>query len=360
MSSRVVKALIMVAFILPLVPFSGAQNPIYGVQLTCDTPEEMDVSPDVDNPSVDMLCLIENTAQVGEAVIEVTNEWSGGSTAEMIGASGEYTVAAGESEELTVTFTGTKKQSSTNSYDFEIIATVTQWLNLPMNEPLPQENDSYQDTLEIATYGQADLDIKDLSTRKITAGEELTINLEFTNKGNQKDIIRVELSNLNDLKQQGFSFVGSEFVAEDLEVDAIARRDIKMVVPSDIDDNLNVDLMFKASSTNDPSSELSEINIPVAIEADSSSVSLTDGISEVGESEMLLYGSIIGGVILLFLLIGLITRSVKKKNKAKIENNDAIEIDSKEDEVDELDDLLKDIDDLSIEGDEFEDLLSEF
>ena len=361
MSSRSLASFVILVIILPFIPFADAQNPIYGVQISCDALEEMDVSPDVDNPSIDMTCLIENTAAVGDATIEISNEWSGGSTAEMIGASGEYTVAAGGSEEFSVTFTGTKKQSSANSYDFEIIATVTQWFNLPMNEPLPQENDSYESTLQIATYGQADLNINDVSTRKVTAGDELTINLQFSNKGNQKDVIRVELSNLNELKQQGFSFVGSEFVAEDLEVDATAQREIKMVVPSDLDENLNVDLMFKASSTNDPSSDLSETNIPVAIESDSSSGSLTDGISEVSEGDMVLYGSIGGGVILLFLLIGIITRSVKKKSKSKADSDEVIEIDSDNEEMpmDEFDDLFSELDDFSIEGDEFDDLLDE-
>ena len=85
----------------------------------------------------------------------------------------------------------------------------------PRNE-LFHENDSFSDSLEIATYGAVELRINDVSTRKVEAGSEFVINLQFTNKGNDNDRVRVDIANINDLKQQGFSFIGSEFVAEDL------------------------------------------------------------------------------------------------------------------------------------------------
>ena len=142
--------LMIIVFVLPLIPAAGAQNPVFGVNLTCDSPAEMDVSPAGYAP-VEMVCTIENTATVGASKIEITNEWSGGATADMLGATGEYSVEAGESEEFTVTFSGTTKQASSNSYEFEIFATVTEWNSIPLNEPFPRENDSFSDSLEIAT-----------------------------------------------------------------------------------------------------------------------------------------------------------------------------------------------------------------
>ena len=174
-------------FLLPLIPVTNAQNPIFGVTLTCDAPAEMDVSPSGYEP-VEMICTIENTASVGATKIEITNEWNGGATADMLGATGEYSIEAGESEEFTVTFSGTTKQPSSNSYDFEIFATVTEWNSIPLNEPFPRENDSFTDSLEIATYGAVELRINDVSTRKVEAGSEFIINMQFTNKGN--DVIR--------------------------------------------------------------------------------------------------------------------------------------------------------------------------
>ena len=348
-------------FLLPLIPVTNAQNPIFGVTLTCDAPAEMDVSPSGYEP-VEMICTIENTATVGATKIEITNEWSGGATADMLGATGEYSIEAGESEEFTVTFSGTTKQPSSNSYDFEIFATVTEWNSIPLNEPFPRENDSFTDSLEIATYGAVELRINDVSTRKVEAGSEFTINMQFTNKGNDADKVRVDLANLNDLKQQGFSFIGSEFVAEDLAMGATETREIKLLAPSDIDSNLNVDLQFQASSTNDANADLSEISIPVSVESSESSVSLTDGISEVGEDDLMLYGAIAGGIILLFLLLGIVSRSIKKKKAKKNVDQPAIELDDSEQvvEKDEFDDLFDDLDDFEIESDEFDDLLDEF
>jgi|TARA_B100001996_G_scaffold367244_1_gene338702 hypothetical protein len=348
---------------MPLIPISNAQNPIFGVQLTCEDLPELDVSPSGYEP-IDVVCTIENTAAIGATKVEITSEWTGGSEAEMQGATGEYSIDAGGSEEFTVTFTGDTKQASSNSYDFEIFATVTEWNSIPMDEPLPQENDSYADTLEIASYGAVELELQDTSTRTVDAGSEFIIQLQFTNNGNDADNVRVDIANLNNLKTQGFSFIGSEFVAEQLVMGATSSlREIKILAPSDTDGNLNVDLQFRASSTNDPNAELSETTIPVTVESSKSSDSLTDGISEVGQDDMILYGAIAGGVILLLLLLGLVGRSVKKKKAKQVDEATPIELDTDDDddqEVDEFDDLFDDLDDVVIESDEFDDLLDDF
>ena len=351
-------------FLLPLLPATGAQNPIFGVNLTCDAPAEMDVSPAGYEP-VEMVCTIENTATVGATKIEITNEWNGGATADMLGATGEYSIEAGESEEFTVTFSGTTKQASSNSYDFEIFATVTEWNSIPLNEPLPRENDSYADSLEIATYGAVELLLSDTRTRDVESGNEFAITFQFTNKGNDNDRVRVDLANLNELKQAGFSFIGSEFFAEDLAMGFTSdQKEIKIVAPSDIDSTANFDLRFQASSTNDPNAPLSETVVPVSVQSSQSSGSLTSGISEVGEDDLILYGAIAGGVILLFLLLGVASRSIKKKNaKQNAEQAAAaIELDEPEAPVDkdEFDDLFDDLDDLNLDADEFDDLLDEF
>ena len=350
--------LLAVVFLLPLTPVSEAQNPIFGVTLTCDSPAEMDVSPSGYAP-VEMTCTIENTATVGASKIEITNEWSGGATADMLGATGEYSVEAGESEEFTVTFSGTTKQPSSNSYDFEIFATVTEWNSIPLNEPFPRENDSFSDSLEIATYGAVELRINDVSTRKVEAGSEFVINLQFTNKGNDNDRVRVDIANINDLKQQGFSFIGSEFVAEDLAMGATSTmREIKILAPGDLDETTNFDFQFQASSTNDANADLSETMIPVSVESAQSSGGLTDGISEVGEDDLMLYGAIAGGVIVLLLLLGFISRSIRKRAAKKETQQPTIELD--EPEKDEFDDLFSDLDNIDIDVDEFDDLLDEF
>ena len=363
MRGRSLAVLMAAIFVLPLLPATDAQNPIFGVNLTCDDPAEMDVSPSGYEP-VEMVCTIENTATIGATKIEITNEWNGGATADMLGATGEYSIEAGESEDFTVTFSGTTKQPSSNSFDFEIFATVVEWNSVPLNEPLPRENDSYANSLEIATYGAVELLLSDTRTRDVESGSEFTITFQFTNKGNDNDRVRVDLANLNELKQAGFSFIGSEFFAEDLAMGFTSeQKEMKILAPSDIDSTLNFDLRFQASSTNDPDAPLSETVVPVSVQSSQSSGSLTEGISEVGEDDLILYGAIAGGVILLILLLGVVSRSVKKKNaKQNAEQEAAIELDDQETlpQQDEFDDLFNDLDNLEIEADEFDDLLDEF
>ena len=363
MRGRSLAVLMAAIFVLPLLPATDAQNPIFGVNLTCDDPAEMDVSPSGYEP-VEMVCTIENTATIGATKIEITNEWNGGATADMLGATGEYSIEAGESEDFTVTFSGTTKQPSSNSFDFEIFATVVEWNSVPLNEPLPRENDSYANSLEIATYGAVELLLSDTRTRDVESGSEFSITFQFTNKGNDNDRVRVDLANLNELKQAGFSFIGSEFFAEDLAMGFTSeQKEMKILAPSDIDSTLNFDLRFQASSTNDPDAPLSETVVPVSVQSSQSSGSLTEGISEVGEDDLILYGAIAGGVILLILLLGVVSRSVKKKNaKQNAEQEAAIELDDQEtpSQQDEFDDLFNDLDDLEIEADEFDDLLDEF
>ena len=140
-------------------------------------------------------------------------------------------------------------------------------------------------------------------------------------------------------------------------------QEIKMLAPSDVDSTANFDLRFQASSTNDANAPLSETVIPVTVESSQSSGSLTSGISEVGEDDLILYGAIAGGVILLFILLGVVSRSIKKKNvEQNVEQEAAIELDDSEAPVqaDEFDDLFDDLDDIDIETDEFDDLLDEF
>ena len=204
---------ILALFLLPLIPLTTAQTPLPGISLTCENLEELDVSPSGTQPTT-MICTIENTSSVVAEKVEITNEWEGGANAEMQGASGEYTIDAESTEDFIVSFTGTKKQDSSNSYEYTIMATVTEWGPIPLNEPIPQTNDSVAGSLEIATYGGVELLISDVSTRNVEAGTEFVINLQFTNKGNDQDNIRVDIKNIAELKTAGFQFVGSEFVAE--------------------------------------------------------------------------------------------------------------------------------------------------
>lgn len=355
--------LILTLFLLPLVPLSSAQGGP-GVNIDCESNPELNVHPLYNEP-VELICTIENTSSADET-IEISNEFEGGSSVQIQGASDEYSVAAGETEEFTVTFTGDIKIPSSESFDFEIMATVTQWL-LPGELPeMVQSNASATGKVEIGTYGLVNLEISDRTTRDMNPSDELTINFQFTNNGNDEDRIRVEVKNKAELETLGFSFPLSSFVADDLAIGGTSIREIVIRAPSEVSDKISTNIQFEASSTNDPDAPVSAISIPISMEPSSGSGTLT-GLSEDSQDDVILYGAIGGGVILFFILVGIVTRSIKKKSNVEGDSlGQAIEIDDEvETEVfgDELDDLFDDLDefeDLGSPEDEFDDLLDDF
>jgi len=358
--------LILALFLLPLVSFSSAQeSPLPGVNIDCESNPELNVHPLYNEPA-ELICTITNTSSL-EETIEISNEFEGGAMVQIQGASDEYTIAGGEEEQFTVTFTGDTKIPSTESFDFEIIATVTQWL-VPGSElpEMVQTNASATGKVEIGTYGIVELEIGDKSTRAMEPSDEVTINFQFTNKGNDEDRIRVEIKNKADLETLGFSFPLSSFVADDLPIDGTSIREIVIRAPSDVSDKISTNIQFEATSTNDPDAPVSAISIPVSVESSSSSGTLT-GLSEDSQDDMILYGAIGGGVILFFILVGIITRSIKKKSKDEIDGNEkTIELNDEDegeslgDDLDDLFDDLDDFDDLPVSEDEFDDLLDDF
>ena len=235
--------LILTLFLLPLVPLSSAQGGP-GVNIDCESNPELNVHPLYNEP-VELICTIENTSSADET-IEISNEFEGGSSVQIQGASDEYSVAAGETEEFTVTFTGDIKIPSSESFDFEIMATVTQWL-LPGELPeMVQSNASATGKVEIGTYGLVNLEISDRTTRDMNPSDELTINFQFTNNGNDEDRIRVEVKNKAELETLGFSFPLSSFVADDLAIGGTSIREIVIRAPSEVSDKISTNIQFES------------------------------------------------------------------------------------------------------------------
>ena len=141
-------------------------------------------------------------------------------------------------------------------------------------------------------------------------------------------------------------------------------REINIIAPDSVSDDTTYDFRFQASSTNDAGADLSEITIPVAIDAADSSGVLSigsDGISEVSGDQLLLYGAIGGGLILLLILLGVVSRSLRKKAAKNNAEENPIDLDESDegDVKDEFDDLFDDLGNLDINADEFDDLLDE-
>ena len=249
------------------------------------------------------------------------------------------------------------------------MATVTKLQGLDLLEPA-QSNATALGQLEIGTYGIVELMISDKSTRSLDPSGEVTINLQFTNRGNDQDKIEVRIKNQAELEGLGFTFPESSFLAESLAIDATSPvREIVIRAPVEVEDKINTNIQFEAKSTNDNDAALGEVSIPLSVETSTSSGTLS-GLSEDGQDDLILYGAIGGGVILLFILVGIISRSVKKGAKDTTDLSKAIEIDDQEEpQIDDLDNLFDDLDDLDVlddfsdsevSGDEFDDLLDDF
>ena len=356
--------LILALFLLPLVPLSSGQGPAPGVTINCESDPELNVHPLYNEP-VDLVCTITNTSSL-EETIEISNEFEGGTMVQIQGASDEYTLAGGAEEDFTITFTGDTKIPSPESFEFEINATVTKLQGVDLFEPI-QSSAIATGKVEIGTYGIVELLISDKSTRNMEPSDEVIINLQFTNRGNDEDRVEVRIKNQAELEALGFSFPMSSFVAETLAIDATSPvREIVVRAPSDVSEKINTNIQFEASSTNDLDAPVSEISIPLAVESSSSSGTLT-GLSEDSQDDFILYGAIGGGVILFFILVGMITRSIKKKPSKEVESSeDTIDINEEDegeslgDDLDDLFDDLDDFEDLSVSEDEFDDLLDGF
>ena len=356
--------LILALFLLPLVPLSSGQGPAPGVTINCESDPELNVHPLYNEP-VDLVCTITNTSSL-EETIEISNEFEGGTMVQIQGASDEYTLAGGAEEDFTITFTGDTKIPSPESFEFEINATVTKLQGVDLFEPI-QSSATATGKVEIGTYGIVELLISDKSTRNMEPSDEVIINLQFTNRGNDEDRVEVRIKNQAELEALGFSFPMSSFVAETLAIDATSPvREIVVRAPSDVSEKINTNIQFEASSTNDLDAPVSEISIPLAVESSSSSGTLT-GLSEDSQDDFILYGAIGGGVILFFILVGIITRSIKKKPSKEVESSeDTIDINEEDegeslgDDLDDLFDDLDDFEDLSVSEDEFDDLLDDF
>ncbi|MBL6891947.1 MAG: hypothetical protein ISR22_07875, partial [Candidatus Poseidoniaceae archaeon] len=264
--------LILALFLLPLVPLSSGQGPAPGVTINCESDPELNVHPLYNEP-VDLVCTITNTSSQQET-IEITNEFEGGAMVQIQGASDEYTLAGGAEEEFTITFTGEKRIPSSESFDFEINATVTKMQGIDLFGPF-QSSATATGKVEIETFGMVVFEVVGVQTREMEPSDEETINFQFTNNGNDEDTIRVEVKNKAELEGLGFSFPMSSFVADKLAIDGTSQRNIVIRAPSDVSEKISTNVQFEASSTNDPDAPVSAISIPVSVESSSSSGTLT-------------------------------------------------------------------------------------
>ena len=351
LSSRRWSVLVLMLMVLSFAPPVGAQVPTApGVEIDCDNkPPELDVHP-LSTPVVEITCTVKNPSSFQES-INVEKEWDG-IEVDMMLEEDTFDLGPDEEEDFLVTFTGQTRLSSSLSYDFTLVATVTNVGMLDWPEGL-SSNATVSGDLNIATFGMVDLDISDKSTRTMKKSDEVKISFQFQNNGNDDDNIRVSITNADVLEEAGFTFPGGTFVSENVAEDGISTvRELTVRAPSDVVEDERFQLIFQAESQNDEEAPVSELSISVQLEAGNTAGGLGGGLEEVNKDTVVLYGSI--GAAVLFGLIFVLALAKALRRKANSQPMYVPPVDV-EDEPEEEEFDFSELDDLFPEDEDGED-----
>lgn len=317
-SSRAVFAvgLLLLSLLLAAAPSAQAQFGI-GVQIDCDNDPELNVRPS-QNDDVKITCTVKNTGQL-ESTISVDYEWQDEDPrVDMSLSEDDFTLAAGAEEDFEATFSGSPRIEADLSLDFDIIASISSVTVVPIDQL--NQSATYSGEVTVETFGMVDLTLTDRSTRDMQVSEELSIGFTMGNDGNAEDRIEVNIANLAELEAAGFSFPEGSFVAETVMVEGTsAERTIVLRTPSEVSEEVRVQVVFEATSTNDATADPMQSTVSVVVQATASNSALGGGLEELSQDQIQLYAGIGGGVVVFFLLILVVGRLVRRSKGPELE-----------------------------------------
>ena len=365
-------ALVLALFVVPAfaASVSAQGSPLPAVELTCGSDPVMDVHPNSYEDAV-LVCTVTNPTSASEVIEVSTISWDG-INVEMALSEDEFTLGAGDEESFNIVFSGQTKLPASLAYEFEIEAKVISWSSIPLGQ-LPEgpwvANQSYLGDFSIASYGMVELLMSDKTTRELSTSEEVDFTFQFTNKGNDDDDIRVSIANQADLLAAGFSFPAGAFVSEDVSYQGTSSlRTLTVRSPADLTEEVRLPVIFQAESSVDSSAPSSEITVQLAVEAPGQSNSLGGNLEELDKDQLLQYGAIGGGVILVLLLVVVLAKATKRSSRGArpaktvhvpvaidVPEEDSVEVPALDED---LDDFFSDLEDDS-KSDEFDDLFDD-
>ena len=317
-SSRAVFAvgLLLLSLLLAAAPSAQAQFGI-GVQIDCDNDPELNVRPS-QNDDVKITCTVKNTGQL-ESTISVDYEWQDEDPrVDMSLSEDDFTLAAGAEEDFEATFSGSPRIEADLALDFDIIASISSVTVVPIDQL--NQSATYSGEVTVETFGMVDLTLTDRSTRDMQVSEELSIGFTMGNDGNAEDRIEVNIANLAELEAAGFSFPEGSFVAETVMVEGTsAERTIVLRTPSEVSEEVRVQVVFEATSTNDATADPMQSTVSVVVQATASNSALGGGLEELSQDQIQLYAGIGGGVVVFFLLILVVGRLVRRSKGPELE-----------------------------------------
>jgi len=309
--------LLLLSMLLGSVPTAHAQI-LVGVQIDCDEDPVMNVHP-LQNDDVEITCTVTNNGQVQEQ-ISVDYEWKDDDPrVDMSLSEDSFDLAAGDEEDFTVVFSGSPRIEADLELGFDIIATVTSAVG-PFPAEFLNQTATYSGDFSVETFGMVDLTVTDRSTRNMEASEEVNIAFTMSNDGNDEDRIEVNIVNRADLEAAGFTFPQGTFVAETVAVDGTSvERSLVIRSPSDVAEEIRMQVILAATSSNDGTAEVSEVQVSVVVAPTSSTTSLGGGLEELSQDDLQLYGLIAGGALLALVLLGLVGRMLRKAGGPELE-----------------------------------------
>lgn len=351
-------AVLMLAMCFPLT--ASAQLPTApGVEIDCDEKSpKIDVRPPTSNPQVQITCTLTNPSSFEEQ-ISVDKEWDGVEV-EMTLEEDTFTLAAGEEEDFTVTFSGNSRASASLEYDFTLVALVTNVQNLDWPEQLTS-NATVDGVLGIQAFGMVDLSVADKSTRAMNSGEEIAIAFQAQNNGNSDDDIRVIVLNQDELEEAGFSFPGGATVVLAAEDGGTVDGEFTLRSPSEIPKDARYQITLQASSVNDEDATLSETTLSIQLEANTGAGSLGGGLEEFSKDDAVLYGGIAAAGLFGIILVVALSRALRKRANSQPMYVPPVEVADEEESEDEFDfgDLDDDLDSMLDDVDDLDDVFAD-
>ena len=352
-------AVLMLAMCLPLT--ASSQIPTApGVEMDCDNKNpKIDVRPPSSSPQVQIICTLTNPSSFEEQ-ISVDKEWDGVEV-EMTLEEDSFTLAAGDAEEFTVTFSGNSRASASLVYDFTLIAVVTNVQSLDWPDQL-SSNATVEGELGIEAFGMVDLSVADKSTRSMNSGEETPIAFQAQNNGNSDDDIRIIIQNQDELEEAGFTFPGGATLTLPVEKGSLSEtREFTIRSPNEIPEDARYQLILQASSVNDDDATLSETTLSIQLEANTGAGSLGGGLEEFSKDDAVLYGGIAAAGLFGIVLVVALSKALRKRADSQPMYLPPVDVADEEEPKDEFDfeDLDDDLDSLLDDVDDLDDVFAD-
>ena len=301
-----------------------AQLTPVGVEVECnESTIKINVHPEQNAP-VSVTCTVTNTGSFPQNV-DLDSNLDGNDFSLSLSES-SVELDAGEDATFMATFSASPR-IEVLSEDYNITATVTSVTigSDPFTIPLGQAGSTSETGGSVSSlpYSRMDLEVSNPSTRNIEAGGEATLQFTIFNDGNRVDNLEVEILNLQEIEDAGFSFVSDPFFRATVNPGASSDQGtIILEAPSDSSEEISIQIELRAYSKLDTEAEASEVSVRVVVAAASGGGG-SIGLDSMDQDSIAMIAMGGGGLVGVILLLVIISRLTKKAGKQKIAAKEA-------------------------------------